>query len=43
MEIRIQWSYFQEKQLGIELTAVILVETSNFDKNELCPKFSKEL
>jgi hypothetical protein len=32
MEMRIQWSYFQGKQLGIELTAAILVKTSNFDK-----------
>jgi hypothetical protein len=37
MEIRIQRSYFQGKQLGIELTAAILVETSKFDKKWAAP------
>jgi hypothetical protein len=43
MEIRIQWSYFQGKWLGIKLTAAILVETSDFDKKSAAPKFRKEL
>jgi hypothetical protein len=41
--MRIQRSYFQGKQLGIELTVAILVETSKFDKNEPRPKFRKLL
>jgi hypothetical protein len=37
MEMRIQWSYFQGKRLGIEPTAAILVETLNFDKTSATP------